>query len=189
MKFNFISIPRNGSQTIHGILGTNKYLNHYAWNRYENTDLPAFAFIREPLERLYSWYHFHKHKYFKNPLVNTEIYFGDFNLWAKRGFPTHWSDSACNDLGIQNPLSQYDFIKPRERQKSVELFQFERLYEGLNEIGSRFGIQIRKKHAGKSHKPVEFMESINNRSINKAKELFKKDFELHEAINSYLSVD
>ena len=186
MKFNFISIPRNGSQTIHAALGTNKYLNHYSWKKYEDDGIFSFAFIREPIERLYSWYHFHKTKYYKNPLVNTEIYYGDFNSWANRGFKTHWSGQACDDLGVQTPLSQYGFIEPRDDQKGLELFSFNKINETLPGLAKRFGIKANMGHAGKSHKPIDFKSLVSEKTIKLAEELFPEDFLIYEVVNSDL---
>lgn len=122
-KFVFVSIPKNASQSIFNMFSI-KLKDHSSTSdygifdnhcraallksRYNDYDSRfKFCFVRNPYERLVSWFNYHKNG-MKLPLYKRFT----FEQWVKADFPHHW--------GLQNgtryrrekrsPLDQYQFI-------------------------------------------------------------------------------
>jgi hypothetical protein len=186
LKYNYISIPRTASQSLHNSLGRNKHENHIGWRKLKNKNLFTFAFIREPIQRLESWFWFHKKKYKRNPQIDASIYKGTFQEWVNRDCTHHWSEKACEDLGIGNPLLQWDFVSDGTKVMPVRLLRFSHLEEDLESVREYTGGHRPLKVSGHSHRPAE---KHSDETIYKLMNLFKKDFELYATINSDMPSD
>lgn len=105
MIYQFVSIPKNASMSIHSIMTPNALPNnHKAAHKFEDKS-HLFAVIRHPFDRLVSWYEYHKHNQNKYPYKALS-----FKRWVLMGCPVHWSDGLCKSLGVTSPLRQSEFI-------------------------------------------------------------------------------
>lgn len=186
LPFNFISIPRCASQSIHAALDTKKFNNHFAWHIAPQYHLYTFAVLREPIDRLKSWFFFHKNKYEGNRDVH-KFYAGDFDRWVKNGFPHHWSRGACKSAGISSPLSQFDFIQSGNYKTlgPIKLLRFEHIEKDINSIAVRLQrTKIQLRRSGQSHKPsIE----VSPKALTKIEDVFFKDIKLYAAVNTHMS--
>lgn len=174
MNFNFVSIPRCASQSIHNALRYKKYLNHQAISKFPNQDYFSFAVIREPVDRIRSWYSQHRlHKDLKEYQI-------PYKQWIDEGMPIHWSKEQCHGLGINTPLSQYDFISINGKIAVDKLLDYSKLAEEFVNLSKIIGNkQENLVCMGRSKKfgATEHITQI-------IKEKFPKDFELYEKVKN-----
>jgi hypothetical protein len=180
--YNFISIPRCASQTIHAALGTNKKNNHMAYSKLRSPNPFSFAVIRDPVERLQSWFWFHKKKYANQPKVVEHYKEFTFERWVAAGMSHHWDYNACKSLGIKNPLSQYDFVRTEDEEIGPnKLVDFKRFELQINSMKSVIGGPFKFRHTGLSHRPKQH---IDKETVFIIRETFPMDFELYEIVRS-----
>lgn len=121
-KFIFISVPKNGSQSIHkmfnvrlkdhsNITDVGIFDNHcraaVLKRRYPDfDDRFKFCFVRNPWERIVSWWNYHRKM---NIAMYKEITFPE---WVKQGCPHHWGPQNGTRYKRENrsPLDQFQFI-------------------------------------------------------------------------------
>jgi len=135
----FVSIPKCASKSVLQILelGANRdddwtepverhviYENHQRLcvleQRYDLSNLYVFAFVRNPHQRIKSWYAYHRHLAPYSRLSFTE--------WVKKGCPVHWTVQNATDWASigESPLLQWNFLKgARSRIVVGQLEQFE----------------------------------------------------------------
>lgn len=173
MNFNFVSIPRCASQSIHNAFRTQKYMNHKAIGLFPNQSLFSFAVIRDPADRIRSWWAWHKnHKQFQ------EWYLESFEEWCQRGFKTHWTPDKCKEMGITNALKQKDYVTINGEIKVDMLIPYPKLKEKIKKVASIVGVkQHNLLQIGVSRKiPIE--PKITKLIMDN----FKEDYELYEGI-------
>ncbi len=137
MKFNFVSIPRCSSQSIHNAFRTEKYMNHKGISLFEDSSLPSFAVIREPADRIRSWYVWHRmHKKLHDWYPET------FEQWCIDGFITHWTPKDCKQMGITNALKQKDYITADGVIMVDCLIDYRKLNKGLRLFAAKQGTKL-----------------------------------------------
>lgn len=133
----FISIPKNASKSILNILDLGKnrdndedekierfviYENHQRLqileNKYNLENLFVFCFVRNPYDRIVSWFEYHKHIYPYNSMT--------FENWIYNECPHHFviqNKTNWKDLNI-TPLLQCNFIKGMKKIDFIDLEGF-----------------------------------------------------------------
>lgn len=189
--FIFISIPKNASQSIHSALGIKLHDksdqnemaicdNHARGvllkERYKDYNKRfKFCVVRNPYERVKSWYSYHKDVLKLRPYIDVE-----FNNWVLSGCPHHWK--IQNETNYEknkelSPLNQWQFIYDEKMNLLVDMIcKFENLENDFKKVCEKIEIS-----------PIELTKRNNSKKGNleytveaKAKvvELFKKDFDL-----------
>ena len=127
----FVSVPRCASKSILVMLALGGerdedsaekteqitiYENHQRLSvleaRYDLADKYNFAFVRNPYDRLASWYQFHRNIEPYRPLT--------FAQWIREGCPTHWiiqNRTKWKQEGL-SPLLQHNFLDASHAQMS-----------------------------------------------------------------------
>jgi len=110
----FISIPRTGTNSVRKSLGikklgitnhrTARFLrDHVGAKRWES--MLVFSFVRNPYDRLVSYFRFCK-TIWKNLSVNQRApYEGNFKQWVARGCPSHFSKT-----GLETPIHMWNYL-------------------------------------------------------------------------------
>jgi hypothetical protein len=158
----FVSVPKCASKSILDMLALGEerdedsaekterfviYENHQRLSvleaRYDLRDKYIFAFVRNPYDRLASWYQYH---------LNMEPYRSlSFEAWIRQGCPTHWVVQNRTDWRQEglSPLLQFNFLSASHTQPSfvgrMETFDddMKRVVEDLNRICRQRGIEHR----------------------------------------------
>jgi len=176
MNFNFVSIPRTGSGTIHEVFNTGKFLNHSAYKDFPDKSKFSFAVIREPIDRLISWYY-----WCVNYDSSKELYPLTFEEWVFEGCKHHWSDIKCLYSGFKNPLNQYEFVSDGTVTTIDLLYDYIYLKELIGYIADKFGYKLNgvpKLH--RSGKP----DVVVTRKMRKAiQDMFPLDFSLYDKVH------
>jgi len=192
MDFVYISIPKTASQSVRQLLIDNGRIdlaknNHESIYNYKGDIGFSFSFIREPIERLKSWFYFSKKQMMNSfnsnnigTFSNMSVYNVTFVEWVRQGFLTHWSKDFCASLGIESPLSQCDFVCKEGIVDVDYLANFNNINNEMIKIGKMMSFDNSVlKSIGSNYKQEEFMDSS---IISLIKEKFKNDFKLYDLI-------
>ncbi|MCG2589468.1 sulfotransferase family 2 domain-containing protein [Rhodohalobacter sulfatireducens] len=193
----FISIPKNGSNSIRKVLdiGKNRDLdntnskfiheNHQRGvvlkERYDLENLFVFCFSRNPYDRTESWYRYHKNLCLK---PYTELSFRD---WIMEGMPHHFHQQNLTNWSREGltPLLQYNFVEGCNIDFTGRIENFENdialLIDKLNEMCLKAGEMPDFKNTNLN---VHLNVSENNKTnsftpelIENVYSLLKKDFD------------
>ena len=179
MKFNFVSIPRCASQTIHEIFKVGNELNHSAITKFPDRSLFSFAVIRNPVDHARSWFSFHKHKNVHlSEYKPFECYRCNFKEWVKKGFKTHWTKDDCKNHGVTHPVKQWDYVTENDKVVVDYLIKYDRLSFELFRIGKKIGITDYVLRVT-SNSPKFEVEDKERQAI---LEFFNKDEELYRKL-------
>jgi hypothetical protein len=191
-KFIFVSIPKNGSQSIHKmwnipmkdhskISDVGIFDNHcraeVLKKRYNDFDSRfKFCFVRNPWERLYSWYVYHKDVY------KIDIYTKQtFESWILNGCKHHWGPQNGTRYRLlkKSPLDQFEFIYDKNGNCLVDYIgKMETFEEDLKMICEKLGVECPSvEHKNKS-KSEDWKEHYTPEMIEYVRKRFKKDIEL-----------
>ncbi len=169
----FVSIPKTGSRSIRHILGASDEHNHMARHKIP-IDAKSFAVLRNPFDRLVSWYFGHK-------LVQPGLveYQQPFNEWVMNGCPHHWKTGFCESRGITNPLNQYEFVTDKRGDINVDyLMRFESLQKDWKLFSRKFGFTQSLPRLGRSNHGA-WQTYFNQEMHEKVKQLFPIDIAIH----------
>lgn len=193
----FVSIPKCASKTILEMfeMGKNRdkhydektiqyiiYENHQRLKvlerKYNLTNNFVFTFVRNPYDRVKSWFYYHK---------NLEPYTSKtLNQWIQEGCITHWQIQNGTDWKQENlsPLLQYNFVEGNKKIDYIgKMEDFEsdckNIITNINKIFAKQNIPKRikykpiKRNSGKK----ENQENITKENKEIIYKLFQKDFE------------
>jgi len=171
-QFTFISIPKTASRAIHQALGDGKKYNHLAVTRLppEARALPTFAVLRNPYDRLVSWWAGHRQQ---GRDRHNPIYQVSFAEWVHAGFPHHWPEQ----FGVTNPLHQHQFIEENGVVVVDHLLPYENLYAALFHLTGR---KLTRRVGASRHNHWKTYYTDELTKLVEAK--FSRDIELHAAL-------
>jgi hypothetical protein len=191
-----ISVPKCASHSIREMLrlGENRdedsqeptechviYENHQRLavleSKYDLAGKYVFAFVRNPYDRLASWYEFHR------DLEPYRSY--SFEQWLLRGCPTHWLVQNETDWAAEglSPLLQSNFLSGNTKVDFVgrmETFadDMARIVDDLNAICERHGIERRFEFRNvRKNRSRPSSTSYTTEMKEQAFRLFRQDFE------------
>lgn len=191
-KYVFVSIPKNGSQSVFDMFGyklkdhskeTDQGImdNHARCvvikNRYGDFDARyKFCFVRNPLERLVSWYDYHLKRYRCEPYTKM-----DFRHWILADCPHHWKrQNGTLWQGDLSPLHQWQFIYDDDGNLMVDdVFRMETFEQDLQRACSKIGIHLpqRLTHKNRATKG-DWRDRYDEETLERAKQLFAKDINI-----------
>jgi len=177
-----IHIPKTAGTTVNTVLNV-KMKNHYTWEeRFVNQnrnpeDYFVISFVRNPYDRLLSYYRYKKHKEqqgFEKTSLSKNI---DFNDWVKEVYV--YNNKTFFDWRIQKTM--WDFVSYKDELKPDYIGRFENLQQDLKNIFQIIDrpfskIPIKKENTvpgSNSNYRSEYKDS----TIEIATEFFKKDLE------------
>ena len=193
----FISIPKCATKTILRMfaLGRNRD-NHYKEESdqhviYENHqrlkileerfDLDkkfVFTFVRNPYDRIKSWYNYH---------INTEPYKSQtLNEWIQNGCPTHWKVQNQTNWRKENlsPLLQFNFVDGKTKVDFIgKIENFEEdcklIITKLNKLFEDNGLEkrISYKTLQANRSTDQTKEQITDENKELIYTMFRQDFE------------
>ena len=169
-KFIFIHIPKNGGTSIRNSFDINGYdkrvvrkpyphdtsteIREYCGEEVWNT-FYKFAVVRNPYDRLVSFYHFHKSNQYTEPYGRERAFKYNFKDWviniAKQEKRTEYAVQRSGGRIVGNTQFSYLSMQPNK------IIRFENLQEDFNEVCSDIGIEpYELPHYNKSeHEPFE----------------------------------
>ena len=193
----FISIPKCATKTILRMfaLGRNRD-NHYKEESnqhviYENHqrlkileerfDLDkkfVFTFVRNPYDRIKSWYNYH---------ITTEPYKSQtLNEWIQNGCPTHWKVQNQTNWRKENlsPLLQYNFVDGKTKVDFIgKIENFEEdcklIIIKLNKLFEDYGLEkrISYKTLQANRSTDQTKEQITDENKELIYTMFRQDFD------------
>jgi len=193
----FISIPKCASKTILSMfkLGKNRdnhfdeetqqciiYENHQILKvletEYDLENIFTFTFVRNPYNRIKSWYYYHK---------NVEPYKSqNLNEWIKNGCKTHWIIQNKTDWVKEqlSPLLQFNFIDGNKKVDYIgKIENFEEdcknIISKLNEIleVNNYPTKITYNYVHENLSGINNTDDITDENKEIIYEMFKKDFD------------
>lgn len=173
-----IRIPKNASRSMADALGLRRAGSHHSWTMLKE-HYPQFeagisiACVRNPYERLVSWYEFHVGK-----THNVTCYDGSgidaFRKWVLDGFPQsfwmgHWSS---------HPFEQWRWICDQNRAIQANIvLRHENLSDDWKQwVSDRFGIGELPKLNTTSH--TDWRDYYNRETASRATTLIWNDLQL-----------
>lgn len=186
-KWCFISIPKNASQSVFKMFGyklkdkskttdigimDNHARASVVKSRYYDYDSRfVFCFVRNPWERLVSWFDYHK-----KLLPRHEAYKGNFKEWTIRGCPHHWKiQNGTNWTNGLNPLKQWQFIYESDKQIVPHVYKMENFDEHIMNVCNTLNIQIESiSHKNKATKG-DWINRYDQESLNAVQHIVERD--------------
>lgn len=190
--FVFISVPKNGSQSVFSMLGykikdrssesDHGIMDNHARavvlrDRYRDFDSRfTFCFVRNPLERLVSWYDHHLKVYRCEPYKSKT-----FKEWVMAGCPHHWKKQ--NGTHWNEPLSpihQWQFLYDADGNCLVDrIYRMESFDAHFEDACRIIGVEPpeRKTHKNKATKG-SWKDRYDDESLAFATKIVEKDIRL-----------
>ena len=175
----FISIPKTGTISVRQSLGLNARYNHMPAKKIMNkigsekwNSCYSFTFVRNPYDRLVSWYFFHR------DTQNIDLYKQyNFKQWLFEGCPNHWTQKTGAET--LKPLSLHDYLLDEEDNLMVDFVgRVENINRDFKSLMKEIGVSPRPlKHKNKS-KRKRYQDYYDKESRAQVQKLFGKDLEL-----------
>jgi len=128
MKSIFVSIPRTGTRSLRQTLSIRDPYNHRTavWIRNKIgqaawDEAVTFAFVRNPFDKLVSWYFYHKTPG-NCPPDKLRIYAPPFNEWVLGGCKHHWLPMATfgTRCHVPDPHSCSGYVLDEQQKVMVD---------------------------------------------------------------------
>ncbi len=186
---SFCHIPKNAGTSIRKIFNPPKLVGeqHACLQEiYDNVGFDKFynqkflVIVRDPLERLYSWWNYHKSQ---NHIQ--QFYHKDFNDWVKAGCRHHWVTSPYfgwkhglkYDAYLFAPINQQNFyLVGGKCPQNILFIKQEDLGRKWNEVKKFFGKDAELKTHNDSKKSESWRSTISPTAERLALELCKTDY-------------
>ena len=177
-NINFVAIPRCASNSIQKALDGTVNPHHDSIRKTKDERF-SFAVIRNPLDRLMSWWRYHQGIQYDESIRS--IYERPFKDWAMIGCPHHWSFDDLIRHQITNPLKQYDFVcDPFGNVKVDQLIKFDDIEENGGfklEPHNQF-IQLEQLNASNPTKHA----GLDRACVKKIHSQFELDYKLYNSL-------
>tara|TARA_R110000824_G_scaffold116284_3_gene267647 strand:+ start:914 stop:1495 length:582 start_codon:yes stop_codon:yes gene_type:complete len=179
-KIVFIHIPRCAGVSTERFFGWHglrhetmqTYANEYGFNYLDSCF--KFTFIRNPWDRMVSWYFKHKNNKLYEPKTPEA-----FTKWIKGGMPNHWERNV-NEVDKTNwagkdALSCLDFLNNDQNINIDYIGKVETINKDMEYICNKANIEYKElPHVNKSdHK--HYREYYNEETENIVRKRFKRD--------------
>ncbi|WP_367389475.1 sulfotransferase family 2 domain-containing protein [Lewinella sp. LCG006] len=135
-----------------------------------------FSFVRNPWDRLFSYYHYRKRNFFsKRPTLDPSNpnLFPNFADWLE-------TYVVKRDISQTNLRPQYNWIYDNNGNLVVDfLGRFENLHPDFEKLKKILEVpHLQLEHENKTERPCDFRMAYNNRTKDIITTLYKKDIEL-----------
>lgn len=177
----FIHIPKCAGVSIERFFGWNglrhetlrKYSSDLSYNELEK--FFKFTFIRNPWDRMVSWY-FHHHGDPYEP-KNKQ----GFDHWVRKGLPNHWENKTVDGekWSTQDPLSILGFLLNKENISLNYVGRLETINEDMEYICEKNNIEYSQpiKKINSSNRG-NYKEYYNSETIKIIEKRFEQDLNL-----------
>jgi len=177
----FIHIPKCAGVSIERFFGWNglrhetlrKYSSEYSYNELEQ--FFKFTFIRNPWDRMVSWY-FHHHGELYEPKNEQGFY-----NWVKKGMPNHWEGKVVDGEKWlnQDPLSILGFLHNKENISLNYIGRLETINKDMEYICKKNNIEYREPIKKlNSSKRGSYKEYYNSETVKIIEKRFEQDLNL-----------
>lgn len=188
-NFVFIHIQKTAGASVSSLLYNleNSYQLYYSHSHInvlpsKYVDHFKFAFVRNPWDRLVSWYNMMLkkgvHNDFSKYLLTNSNNFSEFLDLTNIIFETK-DQALINNISYNKSISynQLDYISAHGSIQTNYIGKFENLQNDYDTICSLIGIESKKvPHFGKfDHLP--YREHYSSKDINKVYDMYKKDID------------
>lgn len=188
MKALFVHIPKSGGTTVFKCSSKIIRIRHFtAWalkqGAYDGDwdKTYTFSFVRNPWDRIVSWYFYHKHK---DNRAEFKLYReSTFESWVKDGCPTTWPDNEDPYTMFygkgrkKTPLIQRTFLTDPNDKMIVDFIgKLENFDSDFAKVRKKLGITNKPKHENKGkHKP--YREYYDQEMVTIVEKLCKPDID------------
>lgn len=177
-KLCFVHIPKCAGTSITRSLGfSNTTVEHrtlssyVARQGYDNMQsFFKFCFVRNPWDRLVSWYYYHNHKMYKPRTKKM------FRSWVNRGCPHHWNKLFHDDVNWSedSPLRLSSWLSPVGPVRFDKIFKTEEYEEAISFLNEMLGINIKPNLLNKSVRG-DYRYYYDDITSQKVSDLFSRD--------------
>lgn len=186
----FVHITKTAGTSIRRCLGfpqanrsNGLFKKHYSCQEIQEIVHPAiwdnafkFSFVRNPWDRLYSYYHYMKRKFFRaHPSLHpaTPGLFPNFEDWVEEHI-------VNNDISSTNYRPQYTWIYNEEGRLQVDfLGKFETLLKDFESIRTIIGEpDLQLGHYNSTDRPEDYKIGYSKRTREIVKSVYREDIEL-----------
>jgi chondroitin 4-sulfotransferase 11 len=181
LKFAFVHIQKTGGVSIRNALScfnNKEHLQYHSFVKFANIpeDYFKFAFVRNPWERLVSWYNMilkkGVHNKWSQYVLENSNSFEEFLNLTETIFESNSIDEPKSILN-----NQLDYITFNDKIAVDFIGRFDFLQDDFNLICKNIGIEsIVVPHSNKTEYP-NYRSYYNSKLVEKVKEMYKKDIE------------
>jgi hypothetical protein len=178
-KVNFIAIPRTGTNSIRALIPyeNDGYSNHASIRKTKDERF-SFAVIRHPLQRLMSWWKYHKYPQYDE---FAHIYGSSFRDWAYNGFQHHWTPDYLEHRMVSSPLRQCDFICNEDGEIIVDrLINYDALQQQFTQALRPYMHETRLPKINPS--PSNITISLSPQILKLTQVIFQRDWEIYNSL-------
>lgn len=204
-KIIFIHIPKTGGtsviRSLKPLVDEQNFLTfgHYtiealekfpSMKKKEYSNYFRFAFIRDPVDRLISAFHF-----LQNGGVNEYDKEWSEKLGLKKYNFEEFVLSKLDKLTLKKNLAPVHFLQQvyfiSGSSSPINLFKFENFKESMLYISSLLGIEpslLEIQHANRGKYNKNINRNLDSHIVNKIKEIYSEDFELYYSSKGFLKI-
>ena len=179
-KLCFVHIPKCAGTTITRLLDfKSKSVEHRTLRAYTNkrgyedmNTLFKFCFVRNPWDRLVSWYYYHSESIYKPRTQKM------FRSWVSRGCPHHWKKMFMDDVdwSKDTPLNLHSWLTPVGPIQFDKIFKTEEYDYAVEFLNDMLGLNLRNITYNKSTR-ADYRHYYDAATVQKVYELFPDDID------------
>jgi hypothetical protein len=187
-KFIFVHIQKTAGISIKNSLlsieGTEKINNSHSFLKTLYLESPEeyfkFCFVRNPWDRLVSWWNMMKNKGIHNDFSKYLLEAKNFSgFLEKTEIINETLDGSIKDLGYPKSISfnQLDYISDSEGKVLVDFIgRFENINEDFLKISEKMGFDLKLSHLNKFDHP-DYRKYYGDKDIEKVYLMYKRDID------------